>query len=239
MSYLINSNMLIKINKENEELRTAVNAYLEDIRDFDDYNAKVIGSDNQCLYINAGFYDEVHDEKFDSEDKLFDAVEKCNDGSFVVNMSATDCYGSFIKHFGNVKFVKVKFDDITSELNWIKETRPQFTLKTQKDSADEISKMFAKELSKIFDNADVFDQYEEDDNIVFVYDVDNWRSFSKTTISDFENRVKQIYDFAQSKNLNVSADFNELLISEDCSSYIEMFIDDNGHVNTSVYMISE
>ena len=99
--------------------------------------------------------------------------------------------------------------------------------------------MFSKELSKIFDNADVFDQYEEDDNIVFVYDVDNWRSFSKTTISDFENRVKQIYDFAQSKNLNVSADFNELLISEDCSSYIEMFIDDNGHVNTSVYMISE
>ncbi len=51
MSYLMNSNMLIKLNKENKELQTAVNTYLEDIRGFEDYNAKVIGSNEQYICI--------------------------------------------------------------------------------------------------------------------------------------------------------------------------------------------
>lgn len=98
MSYLMNSNMLIKLNKENKELQTAVNTYLEDIRGFEDYNAKVIGSNEQYMYINAGFYDDVNSSFFDVDENLFDLVDKYNDGSFVVTMNITDCNDAEIRY---------------------------------------------------------------------------------------------------------------------------------------------
>ena len=134
MSYLMNSNMLIKLNKENKELQTAVNTYLEDIRGFEDYNAKVIGSNEQYMYINAGFYDDVNSSFFDVDENLFDLVDKYNDGSFVVTMNITDCNDAEIRYAGNVEFTKVGFDDITTELNWFTEIRPKFELKTRNDS---------------------------------------------------------------------------------------------------------
>ncbi len=240
MSYLMNSNMLIKLNKENKELQTAVNTYLEDIRGFEDYNAKVIGSNEQYMYINAGFYDDVNSSFFDVDENLFDLVDKYNDGSFVVTMNITDCNDAEIRYAGNVEFTKVGFDDITTELNWFTEIRPKFELKTRNDSTVlEIVQMFAQKLSKMLGNTNLCDDYKEDKDVVFVFDTDDWHNFNKNTFSDFENRVKQLYDFAESKNLNVSVNFNEILVSEDCSSYIEMYIDDEGNVMPVVYKISE
>lgn len=236
----MNSNMLIKLNKENKELQTAVNTYLEDIRGFEDYNAKVIGSNEQYMYINAGFYDDVNSSFFDVDENLFDLVDKYNDGSFVVTMNITDCNDAEIRYAGNVEFTKVGFDDITTELNWFTEIRPKFELKTRNDSTVlEIVQMFAQKLSKMLGNTNLCDDYKEDKDVVFVFDTDDWHNFNKNTFSDFENRVKQLYDFAESKNLNVSVNFNEILVSEDCSSYIEMYIDDEGNVMPVVYKISE
>lgn len=236
----MNSNMLIKLNKENKELQTAVNTYLEDIRGFEDYNAKVIGSNEQYMYINAGFYDDVNSSFFDVDENLFDLVDKYNDGSFVVTMNITDCNDAEIRYAGNVEFTKVGFDDITTELNWFTEIRPKFELKTRNDSTVlEIVQMFAQKLSKMLGNTNLCDDYKEDKDVVFVFDTDDWHNFNKNTFSDFENRVKQLYDFAESKNLNVSVNFNEILVSYDCSSYIEMYIDDEGNVMPVVYKISE
>ena len=240
MSYLMNANMLIKLNKENEELKTAVNTYLEDIRGFEDYNAKVIGSNEQYMYINAGFYDDVNSSFFDVDENLFDLVDKYNDGSFVVTMNITDCNGAEIRYAGNVEFTKVGFDDITTELNWFTEIHPKFELKTRNDSTVlEIVQMFSEKLSNLFGNYALSDSRKEDNDVVFIFDTADWRNFSKITFSNFENRVKQLYDFAKSKNLNVSVDFNEILVSEDCSSYIEMSVDDKGNVTPTVYKISE
>lgn len=125
-------------------------------------------------------------------------------------------------------------------MNWFTEIRPKFELKTRNDSTVlEIVQMFAQKLSKMLGNTNLCDDYKEDKDVVFVFDTDDWHNFNKNTFSDFENRVKQLYDFAESKNLNVSVNFNEILVSEDCSSYIEMYIDDEGNVMPVVYKISE
>ena len=239
MSYLMNANMLIKLNKENKELQTAVNTYLEDIRGFEDYNAKVIGSNEQYTYINAGFYDDINSAFFDVDENLFDLIEKHNDGSFVVTMNMTDCNGAKIRYAGNVDFTKVGFDDITTELNWFTETSPKVTLKIHKDIAFEIGNVFENKLSKLFGASDLFDRYKEGDNRVYVFDLFTWRNFNKSTISKFADRIRQMFSFAQSMNLNVSMNFNEILVSEDCSSYIEMSVDDEGNVTPTVFKISE
>ena len=228
MSYLISSNKFMKINKENKALKAVLNDYLKYMTDFDSFSLDTADYGNKYLEVHTQIAEESYNYNEDLEKELFDAIEASNDGSFLVEMLATD-YDSNVNYCGNVDFVKSDLDNIDDETEWYTDIVPKIQVAAPKETNISVNEFFGEELLKLFDYEDLIDEVEKNGIKYYIYHAqEDWRTLDRKTVADLANLVKLANEKANKIGAMVTLGDDNKFITEDCSSYLEIASDENG-----------
>lgn len=241
MSFLINSNKVMKINEENETLKSVFNDYLKYMIDFDCFSVNTANHGKGFIEVSTHLVDEIHSADYaeELEKKLFKEFDLSSDGSYIVEMKTGDS-GSFVDFSGSVKFEKVNMNDISDEIGWYTDQNAKLKLS---GSEIKVENAFGEELvEELLFDTDVVDEYEKNGIKTAVYHVsDKWREFDKITVSEFAELVEQANEKAKAIGTSISIvkDNTNILITDDCTSYLELKINDYGKLGFDVYKIIE
>lgn len=233
MSFTIISHKSMKINKENEALKSTLDNYLKYMNEFDCFSVNT-GSDNsKYLEIITKVYDEDYNYNEELESKLFKEIENSNDGSYIVEMSTT--YDETkVNCCGDVQFDKVSFNDISDAIEWFTGVVPKIIVSSARSI--EAEELFGEELSELFDYDDIVDEYEKNEQKCTVYHLtDDWCNLNKISVFELSQFVSKANTKAKAAGVSISlADDCKLFITDDCSSYLEIDIDENGELITKI-----
>ena len=234
MSYLISSNKFMKINKENKALKAVLNDYLKYMTDFDSFSLDTADYGNKYLEVHTQIAEESYNYNKELENKLFEAIEASNCGSFLVEMSTSYC-DSNVNYCGNVNFVKSDLDDIDDETKWYTDIVPKIQIAAPKEKEINVADYFSKDLSILFDYEDLIDELEENGIKYYIYHAqEDWRTLDKKTVADLANLMKLANEKANKIGATVTLVDNNKFITEDCSSYLKITADENGNLITKV-----
>lgn len=241
MSFFINSNKVMKINGENETLKSVLNDYLKYMTDFDCFSVNTASHGKGFIEVSTHLDGEIHGGDYDLEleKKLFKEFDLSNDGSYIVEMETGDS-GSSVDFGGNVRFKKVNMNDISDETGWYSNQNPKLKLSGSEVDAE---KVFGEELAeKLLFDTDVIDEYEENGIKTAIYHMnDEWREFNKITVLEFAELIEQANENAKKLGVTLSIveDDTNMMITDDCSSYLKFKINNYGKLDYDVYKITE
>lgn len=241
MSFLINSNKVMKINEENETLKSVFNDYLKYMMNFDCFSVNTANHGKGFIEVSTHLDEEIHGGDYNSEleKKLFEEFDLSSDGSYIVEMETGDS-GSSVNFGGSVKLEKVNMNDISDETSWYTNQNIKLKLSGSKvDAENVVGEELAEEL--LFDT-DAVDEYEGNGIKTAVYHVsDKWREFDKITVSEFAELLEQANEQAKAIGTSISIvkDDTNTLITDDCTSYLELKNNDYGKLGFDVYKITE
>lgn len=241
MSFLINSNKVMKINEENETLKSVLNDYIKYMTDFGCFSVNTVNHGKGFIEASTHLDGEIHGGDYDLEleKKLFKEFDLSNDGSYIVEMGTGDS-GSYVDFGGNVRFKKVNMNDIGDETGWYSNQNSKLKLSGSEVDAE---KVFGEELAeKLLFDTDVIDEYEENGIKTAIYHMnDEWREFNKITVFEFAELIEQANENAKKLGVTFSIveDDTNMMITDDCSSYLKFKINNYGKLDYDVYKITE
>lgn len=240
MSFLINSNKVMKINESNEMLKAVLNEYVSYMTDFDCFSVNTSNQGKGFIEVNTHIDDESFNYNNGLESKLFDAVKSSNDGSYIVEMS-TNYSESDVKYCGNVKAEKVHLSNVSDETEWFTAMVPKFEITVPKNTKIEIDKILGEELaSELVDDFDVQDEIEENGSIKYIYHLERWCNFDKISLLEFRELINIAIEIVKESGCSLSlVEEGNKYITEDCSSYLEFKINDYGKLDFDVYKITK
>lgn len=240
MSFLINSNKVMKINEGNETLKSVLNEYLKYMTDFDCFSVNTESRGKGFIEVRTHIDDESFNYNEEFEKKLFDAVKSSNDGSYIVEMS-TNYSDSNVTCCGNVKVVKVLLNNVSDETEWFTAMIPKLGITAPQNTKVEIDKILGEELaSELVADFDAQDEVEENGGIKYIYHMEKWCNFDKISLIEFTELINIAIEIAKKSGCSLSLIEEEnKYITEDCSSYLEFKINDYGKLDFDVYKIAE
>ena len=240
MSFLINSNKVMKINEGNETLKFVLNEYLKYMTDFDCFSVNTASHGKGFIEVSTHIDDESFNYNEELEKKLFDAVKLSNDGSYIVEMS-TNYSDSNVTYCGNIKAVKISLINVNDETEWFTAMVPKLGITAPQNTKVEIDKILGKELaSELVDDFDAQDEVEENGNIKYIYHMEKWCDFDKVSLIEFTELINIAIEIAKESDCSLSlVEEGNKYITEDCSSYLEFKINDYGKLDFDVYQITE
>lgn len=187
MSFLINSNKVMKINEENETLKSVFNDYLKYMTDFDCFSVNTVNHGKGFIEVSTHIDDESFNYNENLESKLFDAVKSSNDGSYMIEMS-TNYSESDVKYCGSVKAEKVSLNNVSDETEWFTAMVPKLSITVPQNTKVEIDKILGKELAvELVNDFDAEDEIEENSNIKYIYHMEKWCNFDKISLLSLQN----------------------------------------------------
>ena len=236
MSFLINSNKVMKINEENETLKSVLNDYIKYMTDFDCFSVNTASHGKGFIEINTHIDDESFNYNDELENKLLAAVKSSDDGSYIVEMS-TNYSESNVVCFGSVKAEKVSLNNISDETEWFTAMVPKLEITAPKNIDKIFGEKFATEL---VDDFDAQDEIEENNSIKYIYHLEKWCNFDKITLFEFTELFNNAVEIAKESGCSLAlVEENNKFITEDCSSYLEFKINDYGKLDFDVYRMTE
>lgn len=240
MSFLINSNKVMKINESNEMLKAVLNEYVSYITDFDCFSVNTSNQGKGFIEVNTHIDDESFNYNNGLESKLFDAVKSSNDGSYIVEMS-TNYSESDVKYCGSVKAEKVHLSNVSDETEWFTAMVPKFEITVPKNTKIEIDKILGEELaSELVDDFDVQDEIEENGSIKYIYHLERWCNFDKISLLEFRELINIAIEIVKESGCSLSlVEEGNKYITEDCSSYLTFKFNDYGKLDFDVYKITK
>lgn len=240
MSFLINSNKVMKINEENETLKSVLNDYLKYMTDFDCFSVNTASHGKGFIEVSTHIDDESYNYDVTLEEKLSYAINASNDGSYLIDMSTNYCE-SIVNIFGDVKIAKASLCDVSDESQWFTAMIPKFEITVPKNTNVEINKILGEELAtELVDDFDAQDEIEEDDRIRYIYHIEKWCNFDKVSLIEFTELINNAVEIAKTSGVTLSlVEENNKFITEDCSSYLEFKINNYGRLDFDVYKITE
>jgi len=240
MSFLINSNKVMKINEENETLKSVLNDYLKYMTDFDCFSVNTASYGKGFIEASTHIDDESFNYNDKLESKLFDAVKASNDGSYIVEMS-TNYSESDVKFCGSVKSEKVHLSDVSDETEWFTAMVPKLSITAPQNTKVEIDKILGEELAtELVDDFDAEDEVEENGGIKYIYHMEKWCNFDKISLFEFTKLINNAIEIVKESGCSLSlVEEENKYITEDCSSYLEFKINDYGKLGFDVYKITK
>lgn len=240
MSFLINSNKVMKINEENETLKAVLNEYVNYMTDYDCFSVNTANHGKGFIEVSTHIDDESFNYNEKLERKLFDAVKLSNDGSYIVEMS-TNYSESDVNYCGDVKATKVSLSHVSNETEWLTAMIPKLAMTAQKNIKVEIDKILGEELaSELVDDFDAEDEIEENGSIKYIYHMEKWCNFDKISLFEFTEIINNAIEIAKESNCSLSlVEERNKYITEDCSSYLTFKFNDYGKLDYDVYKITK
>lgn len=233
MSFTIISNKSMRINKENKALKSVFDNYLKYMNEFDCFSVDTGSNNSKFLEVKMHIDDENFNYNNELEKKLFDAIKASNDGSYIVEMS-TAYDETKVNCCGDAQFDKVSFNDISDATEWFTGVVPKIIVSSARSI--EAEELFGEELSELFDYDDIVDEYEKNEQKCTVYHLtDDWCNLNKISVFELSQLVSKANTKAKAAGVSISlADDCKLFITDDCSSYFEIDIDENGELITKI-----
>lgn len=240
MSFLINLNKVMKINEENEALKSILNDYLKYMTDFDCFSVNTVSRGKGFIEVNTHIDDESFNYNEELESKLFDVVKSSNDGSYIVEMS-TNYSESDVNCCGSVQAEKVNLNNVSDETEWFTAMIPKLAITAPQNIKVEIDKILGEELaSELVDDFDAEDEIEENGGIKYIYHMEKWCNFDKVSLLEFRELINIAIEISKKSGCSLSlVEEGNKYITEDCSSYLEFKINDYGKLGFDVYKITE
>lgn len=240
MSFLINSNKVMKINENNEMLKAVLNEYVSYMTDFDCFSVNTANHGKGFIEVSTHLDDESFNYNQELENKLYDAVKSSNDGSYIVEMS-TNYSESDVKYCGSVKAEKVHLSNVSDETEWFTAMIPKLVIIAPQNTKVEIDKILGKELAiELVDDFDAEDEIEENGNIKYIYHMEKWCNFDKISLFEFTEIINNAIEIAKESNCSLSlVEERNKYITEDCSSYLTFKFNDYGKLDYDVYKITK
>lgn len=240
MSFLINLNKVMKINEENEALKSILNDYLKYMTDFDCFSVNTVSRGKGFIEVSTHIDDESFNYNEELESKLFDVVKSSNDGSYIVEMS-TNYSESDVKYCGSVKAEKVSLNNVSDETEWFTAMVPKLAITAPKNIQVEIDKILGEELTaELVNDFDAEDEMEEYGSIKYIYHMEKWCNFDKISLFEFTELINNAIEIAKESGCLLSlVEEGNKYITDACTSYLEFKINDYGKLGFDVYKIIE
>ena len=230
----------MKINEENETLKSVLNDYLKYMTDFDCFSVNTASHGKGFIEVSTHIDDESFNYNDELESKLFDAVKLSNDGSFIVEMS-TNYSESDVKYCGSVKAENASLNNVSDKTEWFTAMVPKLSITAPQNTKVEIDKILGEELtSELVDDFDAEDEIEENGCIKYIYLMEKWCNFDKVSLLEFRELSNIAIEISKESGCSLSlVEEGNKYITEDCSSYLEFKINDYGKIDFDIYKITE
>ena len=253
MSYYVNQNVSMKVNKNNQELCEKIWNFVSDyVKESNaDFAFTVKNSGKDFAEISYHFNEEIDASCSRFFEECGTLVDEANDGSYVIEMCTGD-FGVYYDLYGSVNPVEKKLSEISESTNWYRENEIFLCVSAPSDVEYGSIESLIEEL-KVFSLCGEIELTHKNNNdkTYCFCEMLEWRSLNKGRISKLMKLINEANEKAAKLGAKITVVdepctndpetyFNYFIkndidfITEDCSSVLVLAANENGIANVKV-----
>lgn len=247
MSYYVNQNVSMKVNKNNQELCEKIWNFASDfVKESDaDFAFRVKNSGKDFAEISYHFNEEIDASCTRFLEECGTLADEANDGSYVIEMCTGD-FGVYYNHYGSVNPVEKKLSEIRESADWYRENEIFLCVSAPSDvQCSRIESLIEELQASSLCGKLEFTHKNDGGTTYYLCEMLEWRSLNKDRFTELMKLINEANEKAAKLGAKVTivdepctndpeTYFNDFIkndidfITEDCSSALVLATKENG-----------
>lgn len=253
MSYYVNQNVSMKVNKNNQELCEKIEGFVSAfVKESDaDFAFCVKNSGKDFAEISYHFNEEINASDFRFLEECGALIDEANDGSYAVETCTGD-EGTYYNLYGAVKSFEKKLSEITKPAEWYRENEIFLCVSAPIDVECGRIESLVEELKASSLCGEIELTHKNDNGKTYYFcEMLEWRNLNKERISELMKLINEANEKAAKLGAKITVVdepctndpetyFNDFIkndidfITEDCSSALVIATKENGIADVKV-----